>query len=298
MINSGNIIFVTEMFIAEWIFLCSAEKRKLFWLRLPLTVAASIVSANFIFASSDMLSDPVYQLLRFFILFGVTVAAMALCYRLSFSALLSSCVAGYAVQHIAYQVAALVRRTDLFSDFSGDAFTRQYLLELVVFPPVYLLVFLTAGLFVIKNDWTKKVNKEFNLVSLAIVFICIGLSRFARYFGDFGSISVSLYAIVCCVLALVIQLVLHRLTDLRIENATIQLLWQDDRKQYEISKKTIDTINIKYHDLKHKVSRLKGQLPEEEIKSIRDAVQQFGSKIITGNEALDVLLTENTMLCE
>ena len=234
MINWGNTVFMIELFLAELLFLCSAEKRSRFGLRLPAAAAVSLFLAQFAFTSTDWIADPVYQLLRFLILFGITVGAMEACFRLPFSSVISSCVAGYAVQHIAYQVTALLRRTDLFADFSYGQFSRQYLLELITFPPVYLLVFLTGGLFVIKNDWTKKADPIFNLVSLATMFICLGLSRFARYFGDFGSVSVSLYAIVCCLLVLVIQLVLYRLTDLRIENATIQLLWQDDRKQYEI----------------------------------------------------------------
>ena len=57
----------------------------------------------------------------------------------------------------------------------------------------------------------------------------------------------------------------------------------------------MDIINIKYHDLKHTLRDMK--LPEEEVKSIKDAVRVYGSRIKTGNEALDVLLTENTLRC-
>ena len=96
-------------------------------------------------------------------------------------------------------------------------------------------------------------------------------------------------------MALMIQLVLSKTVELEHENETISLLWQEDRKQYELSKKTMDIINIKYHDLKHTLRDMK--LPEEEVKSIKDAVRVYGSRIKTGNEALDVLLTENTLRC-
>jgi len=201
------------------------------------------------------------------------------------------------VQHIAYQVTALVGNTALLANAGSGFMTRQYLLELCVFPPVYALLFFTVGLYAARTEWHRKIDIRFNFVSLIIVFICVGLSRFTRHFGDFGSISVSLYAITCCALALVVQFVLCRMVELRLENNTINLLWQEDRRQYELSKKTIDAINIRYHDLKHMLSGLKGRLPDEEIASIKNAVRIFSGRFKTGNEALDVLLAENSLRC-
>ncbi len=289
----GNVVFMIEILLAEAIFLFSAEKKKHFSLKCPGSIAAALCAAFMFPNPYYLMSNPFYQLLRMLMLFGISIGAMYICFNMSFSALLSGCVAGYAVQHIAYQITGLVSRTDLMA----ECFARQYLLEGIVFLPVYLLMFFTAGMYAAKTEWHKKVNLRFNLVSLAIVFICIGLSRFTRYFGDFGSISVSLYAITCCLLALVVQFVLCRIADLRMENATINLLWREERRQYELSKQTIDTINIKYHDLKHMLSGLKGRLPDEEIASIEETVVMYSSRIETGNEALDVLLTANSIRC-
>lgn len=297
MFEIGNIVFVLEILLAEIIFLYSADRKPHFILRAPAACAAVLVISVFFPLPSGWVANPFYQLLRFLLLFGLTVAGMGACFKLSFSALLSGCVAGYAVQHIAYQVTALVSNTGLLTGFQWQYMTRQYLLELITFPPVYLVLFCTAGLYAAKSEWHKKADIRFNLVSLVIVFICVGLSRFTRYFGDFGSISVSLYAITCCVLALLVQFVLCRMADLRLENTTINLLWQEDRRQYELSKKTIDTINIKYHDLKHMLAGLKGRLPDEEIASIKNAVRIYSSRFKTGNEALDVLLAENSLRC-
>ena len=297
MFEIGNIVFVLEILLAEIIFLYSADRKPHFILRAPAACAAVLVISFFFPLPSGWVANPFYQLLRFLLLFGLTVAGMGACFKLSFSALLSGCVAGYAVQHIAYQVTALVSNTGLLTGFQWQYMTRQYLLELITFPPVYLVLFCTAGLYAAKSEWHKKADIRFNLVSLVIVFICVGLSRFTRYFGDFGSISVSLYAITCCVLALLVQFVLCRMADLRLENTTINLLWQEDRRQYELSKKTIDTINIKYHDLKHMLAGLKGRLPDEEIASIKNAVRIYSSRFKTGNEALDVLLAEHSLHC-
>lgn len=38
-------------------------------------------------------------------------------------------------------------------------------------------------------------------------------------------------------------------------------------------------------------------LPSEEVESIKEAVRIYGSRIRTGNEVLDILLTENSLRC-
>ena len=70
-------------------------------------------------------------------------------------------------------------------------------------------------------------------------------------------------------------------------------------KQYEISQQTIDSINIKCHDMKHRINALVGNaLPEDTIKSISDEIAIYDSIIETGNKVVDVVLSEKTLLCE
>jgi hypothetical protein len=293
MTTLGNLFFTTEIFLAELIFLYSVPKQEHFLRKYLLSVAVTLLAAGFFPMPEAFLPNPFYQLFRFFFLFGMTIAAMGFCFRLSWAPLFSACVAGYAAQHIAYQVTYLVSHTQLFA----EAAQRMRILELITFPLVYLLLFLIFGLFVAKNECHKKTDSRFILLSVIIICICVVLNRFTRYFGEFGNISVSIYTIACCLLGLTIQFILYKMVDLRHENDTIRLLWQEDRKQFEISKKTIDLINIKTHDLKHKLATLKGQLPQEELDSIRETVRIYDCSIKTGNEALDVLLTENSMRC-
>ena len=99
-------------------------------------------------------------------------------------------------------------------------------------------------------------------------------------------------------MALAVQLILFHEIDLQYENDTIRLLWQEDQRQYELTKKTIDTINIKHHDLKHRLAEMNAMLSKDDIRSIEEAVNVYDSKIKTGNEALDVLLTKNSLVCK
>ncbi len=288
--------FLLELMLAELIFLHPAEKRSRFPLRLGLVLVLCIAGQLLFRPEAPLTQTLLSQVGIFAGLFLLTVAAMGFCFRLSVPSLFSLCVAGYAVEHIAYHVSKIVQTlTGLFVGASLGALEDWELMELVIFPPVYLIALGTIGYFAAKNECWKKTDLRFNALSIAVVFICVGLTRLVNSYGEEHSIPVSIYAITCCAMALVVQFVLYRTVDLRMENTALNLMWQEERKQFELSKKTIDIINIKYHDLKHKLRDMR--LPAEEVESIKDAVRIYGSRIRTGNEALDVLLTENSLRC-
>lgn len=288
--------FLLEMILAELIFLYPADKRSRFPLRLSLVLLVFLAGALLFRTEAQLTRSLLSQVGTFGGLFFLTVAAMGFCFRLSFPSLFSLCVAGYAVEHIAYHVSKIVQTlTGLFVGASLGPLQDWELMELVVFPPVYLIALGTIGWFAAKNECWKKTDMRFNALSIAVVFICVGLTRLVNSYGEEQSIPVSFYAITCCLMALVVQFVLYRTVDLRTENTALNLMWQEERKQFELSKKTIDTINIKYHDLKHRLRDMR--LPAEEVESIKDAVRIYGSRIRTGNDALDVLLTENSLRC-
>ena len=288
--------FLLEMLLAELIFLYPADKRSRFPLRLGLVLLLCVAGQLLFPTGAAHTQTMLTQLGTFAGLFFLTVAAMGFCFRLPFPSLFSLCVAGYAVEHIAYHVSKIVQQaTGLFIGASLGPLRDWELMELVVFPLVYLIALGTIGYYAEKNETWKKSDLRFNALAIAVVFICIGLTRLVNRYGEVNSIPVSIYAITCCVMALGVQFVLYHTVDLKSENTALNLLWQEERKQYELSKKTIDTINIKYHDLKHKLRDMR--LPAEEVESIKDAVRIYGSRIRTGNEALDVLLTENSLRC-
>ena len=287
--------FMMEVLLAEAIFLYPAEKRRFFPLRYIAAWAICLLCAFFYPSASYTPGglSIVEQLIQFLIMFAISVASMGLCFRLPFTALLSSCVAGYAVEHIAFHIVKIARHCGFLQETRFFGLSNRISAEMLLFPLVYLIFLSTIGYYAAQQQCYKKADMRFNLTSLVIIYLCIGLTRAAQYFGDGDSITVSLYAISSCLMALTVQMVLSKAVELKAEKDSISLLWQEDRKQYEISKKTIDTINIKYHDLKHKLKNT--NLPQEEINAIQDAVRVYGSRVRTGSEALDVLLTENTL---
>lgn len=291
--NYATAAFMIEILLAELILLFPAEKRSLFWVRYPVSFLLCVLIGAYFPIKYD--SGILAQFLMFLLMFLITVGAMWLCFKMPFSDLISSCVAGYTIEHISFHIVKIAMYFGFLSSYTGTSIGKRTIAECILFPFIYLLFLLTIGLYSRKTESYKNVDLRFNYLSFFIVFLCIGLTRIATFFGDAESVTVSFYAIVACGMALFVQLVLSRAVDLKHENETIRYLWQEDRRKYELSKATIDTINVKYHDLKHKLHGM--NLPPEEIESIRKAMQIYGSQIKTGNEALDVLLSENSLRC-
>ena len=79
----------------------------------------------------------------------------------------------------------------------------------------------------------------------------------------------------------------------------LQQVIDQSAKQYEISQQTIDSINIKCHDMKHRINKIVGgTLPEDAIRDINDTIAIYDALIDTGNKTLDVVLTEKSLTCE
>ena len=105
-----------------------------------------------------------------------------------------------------------------------------------------------------------------------------------------------------CITLLYLQSALFKKSSMRKELETIQLLWHQQKGQYQLSKETIELINHKCHDLKHQVRAIRAVKDEKEretyLEKIEKSVQIYSAIVRTGNEILDTILTEKSLICE
>lgn len=101
---------------------------------------------------------------------------------------------------------------------------------------------------------------------------------------------------------LYLQSALFKKSSMRKELETIQLLWHQQKGQYQLSKETVELINHKCHDLKHQVQAIRAVKDEKEretyLEKIEKSVQIYSAIVRTGNEILDTILTEKSLICE
>ncbi len=103
------------------------------------------------------------------------------------------------------------------------------------------------------------------------------------------------YNIFTCLLAL--QLQFSQLTEknIQIKYDAVQHILREEQKQYMLVKQNLDTINIKCHDMKHQLRRIKAggaKISNDEIEEIEKVMSIYDSVVKTGNETLDLILAE------
>ncbi|MBQ4427592.1 MAG: sensor histidine kinase [Oscillospiraceae bacterium] len=80
--------------------------------------------------------------------------------------------------------------------------------------------------------------------------------------------------------------------------AILSQLMKQDKAQFESVKANMDVINMKCHDLKHILGKIEDKLTVSEVEDLQRAIQFYDSNIKTGNDVLDVVLCEKSMVCE
>lgn len=294
----SNILLMIQIIMAELVFLYHCPKRKKFILRLACTIGLCILLSYFF----PMLNyrNVFYDFFRFNYFFLITAAGMIFCFNIKIFAIISLCVSGYAVQHFAHRLSILIFMNPSVYivlmknyDFASVVLTATY------YPLINLAAYFIFGRLVKKYEYYTTFDKLQSIIAIILMLVCTGISRFIPQNVPYSVwIATSLYAMTCCIFALIVQFYIYRKKYLESEASMIKQLWLKDKDQYSLTKANIDTINIKCHDIKYKLSAYKGRLPDEELDSLQMAVSFYDSVIKTGNEVLDTILTEKTFLCE
>ena len=105
-----------------------------------------------------------------------------------------------------------------------------------------------------------------------------------------------------CVTLLYLQTELFKKAAMQKEMDALNLLYDRQRKQYQIARQNVQIINRKCHELKVQIADLRRLNPdaaqEKDLNEAERAVQRYDANADTGNEVLDVVLTEKSMHCE
>ena len=86
------------------------------------------------------------------------------------------------------------------------------------------------------------------------------------------------------------------------EMSELNLLYERQRQQYQVARQNVQIINRKCHELKVQIADLRRLQPDEAATQSLDEAEQaarmYDANAATGNEVLDVVLTEKSLLCE
>lgn len=108
------------------------------------------------------------------------------------------------------------------------------------------------------------------------------------------------FIILFCLTILIVQrFMLYWIRDNRTAEAA-KSFTENYKRQTELLQRNMELVNIKCHDLKHQIRGiLNGQnIDGRYVDEVQKAIAIYDTHISTGNEGLDVLLTEKSLACE
>lgn len=208
----------------------------------------------------------------------------------------------YAAQH-----ATFCATTILFGEFSVSAGMSLYLPLWMVDLALLGILWLLLGRK-LSSGGKYDISRRQMLVTTGLVLgVALLLNLLIRLLGLFyqnpALYSLGLlYDMLCCVLILWLQREQRIEVDWKVQAETEHRLRCQMQEQYDRSRTNVELINRKCHDLKHHVAALRLERDpaarEEGLKDMERAVMIYDCAVQTGNEVLDTVLTQQSLICE
>lgn len=304
MVHWMNALIMVQLLLAEHMFAPYLERRNHYPVRL---IASAVVCVGAAYFFPVLEADYVaYGVFLYSTLFALSICTVLLCYQESLWTVGFCCLAGYTIQHLGSAADTLFRRLA----HAGNFPLPELLSILLSFFVVYLLCWL-AFRRCLRQQGQLLVNNRHFLVLAGVAFLVdVVLGLFPQAFVMLYDreydlhyayqLVLSVYDVIACTGILCIMAASLSNRHLQQELELMTRMLDQEKKHFEISRDTIDIINLKCHDLRHQIHSLRAgrrQVTSQALQEIEQAVDIYDSVYDTGNAALDVILTEKSLLC-
>lgn len=298
--NVGNaLVWSVILWLSAMIYLFPLKNKKNFKLRMALlgmfcciamTFFLIVNNYSFNFRWSQFLLF--YTVLILFFLIGAQVSIMTALYYGVWSLI---------TFEMAYEIQEIFNYLKLFIIVEGEWDWINHIWIIILF---YLILAFTVARWMPENG-QYKVGPRQLLSSILLLLIYIFFTQML-FSGEVIEKNISLKeAIVLtqvyCVTVLYLQSILFKKSAMKHRMMTLDLLWHQQKEQYNLAKENIDIINRKCHDLKHQMTGIRGMIKNEEgekyLAEIEKSIIIYDSIVKSGNEVLDTILTEKSLFC-
>lgn len=290
--------YTTELLIAVLLFTVCLKKRSHFWLRVILGIVIADVIAYFFGMIGERTGGVLQMLEGLCIFLFLAIPFVIWCCEGKPEEYLLCVLCGVATEHFTASLHVL------FLIGSGRVWSTYD------FIPVFICSY--GAFYFLFADRMKRnggftIYSKYSLVqALTIVPVVYILSSAAKVRvlvdgENFFFLLTQVYAMICCIFILWMQLSIQREIKLQREWDLKESVWLQKKEQYQLSKEKMDIINRRCHDLKHQISALRQMDAGTERNSYLDELETsaafFDMSFDTGNEALDTVLAEKSLTC-
>ena len=312
-----KIIFVIEILFSMHLLSFYLPKKKYPVCRYILTILICILIAIIFPLFKDVSYSWWYSSIMFLILFTCCAISLYFVYNISIQNIFLISITAYTSQHLAYQAYnVLTTFLSIEEKLSFISYGNiplnvnitylniiSFSILLIVYVIIYTIVFVIFNERINKDE-AKISNFSIVLISGLILLIDIIINSIIIYSDKFKgkevSIIICVYNILCCLMVLFLLFNILNIKQLKTELTITSQLLNKAEEQYKQNKENVDLINIKCHDLKHQIRNFgnKANISNETVKELENIINIYDSNIKTNNDALDLILTEKSLLCQ
>lgn len=243
----------------------------------------------------------------------VGIAAMFVCFDEKPTLVLFAIVMGYAGNSLGANVYEMLIGVTHSTSIFMMGYNGYDALSNVLFYAVHLVLFFTL-LFTCARTFAKtakivdkNIGKSIIVTFALFTFIIAGIQGSnvfnAGYSGatleaveyTFHGLLSLVYILIIFTLRFILVWV-HTTQEKEAEKA----FYDSYREKVELQERNMELINLKCHDMKHQLrSLMEGQhLDEAFIQETQNAISIFDAQVKTGNDTLDTLLTQKSLVCD
>ncbi len=295
----GIILYGIKLFIATGFYLHSLKKREGFLLRFAV---GFVLYGVVLVALPKTLPYPA----SIFMLFTVMVSLALLLYetfRIDAGTLFFVMLAGVATEHAANLLNNVLCMAVGILPVGWKSLGMMVVSLGITFGICYR-PFIQVMSYISSASISKK-----GMIVIAAVITLVSLvshSMIDRQIVNYGGSRMlltfyNLNALLTVYLSLTVLFSTNQKDALLTEKAIIESLLVEQKERYKFSAETIRTINLKCHDMKHQINRLRkeysGVKQDASLKELEDAILIYDQTAPTYNVALDSIVSEKGLYC-
>lgn len=265
-----------------------------------------------VFYAGELLQEPLRRMamgssmpllmLTFAITLTTTCVAVLLVWRVSPWQALFCCTAGYIAQNLISGTSNLIDTLVCAAGRPELPWSSTLLMGCLLVYPLYLWLFVRL---VRRHSLADISEPQIILVALAVVATVIGLDVVVKSLGA-STLGLEAYLMarlahgVLCGFTLFSEQKILAARQLATEREVERRMAAERERQYQLSRKNIDAINVKCHDIKHQILSLAdgGRVADgRALEDLASEIAIYDSAVKTENPALDVILTEKGLVC-
>ena len=304
---------LARIVLGIWLFCAPLPHRDNFGRRAALTLLAlfalDVVLSSIFFGNAVILQSIgfyIAQFIVFSLLLVACVFGLTQAYDTNVWTALFCCSAGYTVQNLVSGMVELIWSLKGGANpFEGNPLEPERLLiAFVCTALVYGVTYVFITRQLIKNNF-RRVEERRMLVMMAVtILVIIGFDLVIKYLTDTGIPTTAMVLLrvfhgLACVFTIVMEFELLIRRHVEAERDTLTQVLAEHERQYTLARENVSAINARVHDIRHLIARMADEsgVGKDALRDMVRAVDVYDSSLKTGNEALDVALTERRLAC-